>query len=377
MSEIIILQGVGQYEAMQTFSKGLHKAFLDIGISAILLDLCEVSLEEVVRLITIENPKLCISFNAIGFNIDNAPYYTKLGVNHLAILVDHPIYHIQGLDLTYKNLFISCVDNDRVNYLKNFLDFEKSFPLYHGVDKDIEPEYNNKTINISFLGSITDYNNTRFQWKSKYNEAINMILDSAIEIGMYNSFMPTDKMLDVAMDYYNIDVDYENKVNFHKALIPEIDSYLRAYHRVVFLRKIKHRKIIYGNGPWDKYIKNNATILPALSMKDTIDIMRTSKITLNCSMTTFYNGSHERPFMGTMAGSYIVSNYSPFFHDTFMDSATLVNLMDMDNLDDKIAGILCNDEERMEHVNHSRNSIIQYHTWNNRANEIVNILGLR
>ena len=377
MTDIIILKGKGQYKAIEYFSEKLHAAFNNEKIQCNIVDLSEVPPKDAMNIILDSKPKLCISFNAIGFSVNGVPYYKYLGVNLLALLVDHPIYHTPHLDLSYERLFIASVDIDRVNYIRNELKVGNSFLLYHGVDKDISSQFVNKDIDCVFLGSIIDYEKLRRQWKQKYNDTVNHLLDGAIEIGMYNSFISTDKMLDIAMEYYKVNISDKDKLEFSKALIPEIDGYLRAFHRCEVINKFKKTKItVYGNGPWENYIKGNVRVMSAVDMEEGIKIMQNSKVTLNCTMTTFYNGSHERPLMAAMAGSVVASNHTPFFEETFGKNAILKNIIDMQDFDDELQDVIGNNELRIEMAKAARKSISEKHTWNNRVLEIKRILGL-
>lgn len=379
MADIIIFKGSGQYDALQYFADKLYEAFIEENINVKLLDLLEnqLSVDDLEFLIKNERPKLFIGFNTNGFNIGETKYYKFFNVNHLAILIDHPIYHLNSLDFCANTLYISCVDEDRLSFLKNTKNYNRGFLLYHGVDSKIKFNAFDKENDMVFFGSLYDYEDKRAQWKNKYNDDIIKVLNTALEIGIYNSFMPVQDIMDLALRYCGYELHDYKQIEIGRLLITEIDGYLRNYHRHKFISNIKENKIvIHGNGCWDKYFNgcNNIDIRPEVKMNEAVNIMQKSKITINCTITGMYNGSHERPFMAAMAGSVVLSNYSPFYERVFGESAVLTSILDMNDIDNKINGILNDESLRMNMAYKARKNVAENHTWNSRVRQIMSML---
>lgn len=380
MADIIILKGQGQYNALQYFADNLNRAFREEGTESMIFDLVKMnySTEMLINFIKKEKPKLFIGFNTNGFRMNGKlDYYKYFNASHLSILVDHPRYHLDYMDLSYKDVYISCTDTERVLYLKNEVGFQNSFLLLHGVNKHIEPNYSNKDKEIVFFGSIGDYEELRMSWNEKYSNEVNKLLDTALQIGIYNSFMSIDSIIDLSLKYYNIQIEDNEKSIIYQTLYIELEQYLRNFHRRQFLGNIKSGNVvIYGNGVWEKYFANsrNVSIKHSVNMDDAIKIMRRSKMTLNCTTSLTYNGSHERPLMAAMAGSLVASNYSPFFESAFGDGALMTNFLEINSLDERIYEILNNDNLRIEMAQKARAIVSENHTWNNRARQILEML---
>lgn len=380
MADIIILKGQGQYNALEYFADNLNRAFQAEGAESMIFDLVKMnySTEMLINFMKKGKPKLFIGFNTNGFMMNGKlDYYKYFNASHLSILVDHPRYHIHGMDLSYKDIYISCTDTERVLYLKNEVGFQNSFLLFHGVSKYIEPNYSDKYEDIVFFGSIGDYEELRMSWKDKYSQEVNKLLDTALEIGICNSFMSIDSIIDFSLKYYNIQIGDNEKSTIYQALYIELEQYLRNFHRRKFLGSVKNSNmVVYGNGVWEKYFANskNVSIRHSVNMEEAIKIMRRSKMTLNCTTSLTYNGSHERPLMAAMAGSLVVSNYSPFFELAFEDGALMTNFLDIDSLDERIHEILNNDNLRIEMAQKARTIVSENHTWNNRARQVLEML---
>lgn len=377
MKDIVVFKGTGAYSVMQYFAEKLNAALNEEGLDSEIVDLSELDTIEFEKEVKIKKPKLCIGFNSMHFNYKNTAYYKYFDIKHLAFFVDHPIHHIPIIDLNYDKLFISCNDISRVNYLKNEIKFTNAFPLLLAADKKIQFSKNDKDKDVVFFGTMVDYNELRNSWKSKFSKPINKVLDDALEIGMFNSFMPIHEILNIAMLYNGYqNLNEGDKLKFQLVLLPQIDTYLRFFNRHKFIEKISKQKIdIYGNDIWHKYLHNdNITIHPAVDIETSFDLLRRSKIALNSTMTLVYNGITERVLNSAMSGSVIFSNYSPLLKEIFMDNALLTDIKDMIDIDDKLEEILKSDVKRNSMAENARSIAEKNHTWNNRVLEIKKLI---
>ena len=377
MKDIVIFKGTGAYDVMAYFSEKLCEAFLEEGIEAEIIDLVNFDSVSFEKELKVKIPKLCIGFNSMSFNFNNKSYYKYFGLKHLAIMVDHPIYHIPLIDLNYKDIYIGCNDIGRVNFLKNDIKVNNAFVLMLATDKKIEYCSENKDKDIVFFGTMVDYEAIRNSWNIKFGKPINKILNDAIEIGMYNSFMPLHEILNIALIYNgHQNIGDADKIKFQLVLLPEIDKYLRFFNRVKFIQNIKKQKIeIYGNDVWNKYLNtDNITIYPSVNIEDSLDILKRSKISLNATMTLVYNGITERVLNSAMCGSVIFSNHSPFLESIFKDSALLTDIKDMNNIDESLGEILSSDKKRIIMADSARDIVYKNHTWNSRVKDIMGLI---
>lgn len=377
VKDIVVFKGTGAYSVMQYFAEKLNAAFNEEGLESEIVDLTNFKAEKFEKKIAMKKPKLCVGFGAMHFNYKNKVYYKYFDIKHLAILVDHPIHDIALLDLNYDKLFISCNDMGRVSYLKNEIKLNNVFPLLLAADNKIEYCSENKDKDIVFFGTMVDYEEIRNSWKSKFSKPINKILNNAVEIGMYNSFMPIHEILNIALMYNGYkNISGGDKLKFQLVLLPEIDRYLRFFNRHKYVEKIKKQKIdIYGNDIWYKYINSdNVTIHPPVDIKTTLELLKRSKISLNATMTLVYNGITERVLNSAMCGSVVFSNYSPLLEEIFKDNALLVDIKDMSDIDDRLGEIINDDNKRNLMAENARSIVEKNHTWNNRVQEIKKII---
>lgn len=378
MSKILIFKGTGQYGSMEYFSESLYKSFKKTDKEVKLLDFSTVKGTAIYEELVAFKPDITIGFNSMMVTINNMKHYKFLNLKHLAILVDHPVYHLKDMDLNHKDLFISCVDESGVNYSHNKLQFNNSFLLNHGIDKDIEFKNKDKEFDVVFFGSINNCEDRREKWKNIFNPKICELLDKAIEIGIEEPNKPVNLILEVIMNYFGYKFDKETDLQFDYALIPEIESYLREYFRLKFIQSIKKHKVtVFGNGINTNILnKENIVLKNPVDFNESIKIMQKSKISLNCTVVTMYKGSHERPLNSAMAGSVVLSNYSPFFYDTFKNNASLVDINEFNTIDDRISNILSNDKMREEITKNARDAVINNHTWDHRVSDLINKFNL-
>ncbi|WP_066022696.1 MULTISPECIES: glycosyltransferase [Clostridium] len=377
MKDIVIFKGTGAYDMMQYFADKLDLAFKEEGFESGIIDLNSLDKMQFADEIKQKKPKLCIGFNSMSFNYNNIAYYRYFDLKHLSIMVDHPIYHIPTIDLNYDNLYILCNDVGRVNYLRNEIKIKNAYSMLLGADKNIECSSDKRDKDIVFFGTMIDYEELRKSWKVKFGKPINKLLNDAIEVGMYNSFLPVHEALNISMSYNGYDKISENdKMKFQLVLLPEIDGYLRFFNRHKYIEKIKTHKIhIYGNDVWTKFLNRDNVILHSpVGINDSIEILKRSKISLNATMTLVYNGITERVLNSAMCGSVVLSNYTPLLHEIFKENALLVDIKDMNNIDERLDDLINNDSKRNLMAEKARNEVEMNHTWNNRVREIANLI---
>jgi glycosyltransferase involved in cell wall biosynthesis len=115
--------------------------------------------------------------------------------------------------------------------------------------------------------------------------------------------------------------------------------------------------------------------MPPINMKKAIKVMQKTKISINCTFHILPAGTHERLLMAAMAGSVILSNYNPVFKKTFEEDAILTNYnkLEIEDAVKKINLVLENDSLREKMTINARQAVVKEHTWDNRAEKIINL----
>src|SRR5687768_8402359 len=96
---IAILSGTSRYDALEAFVQGLVAALKRQGHEVLSLGILDPARDEV--LMSRAPPvQFAISFNARGVELRQGarPYFDAIGVPLVAIMVDHPFYHLGRID---------------------------------------------------------------------------------------------------------------------------------------------------------------------------------------------------------------------------------------------------------------------------------------
>lgn len=103
-------------------------------------------------------------------------------------------------------------------------------------------------------------------------------------------------------------------------------------------------------------------------------IFRTSKINLNISLKSIVNGIPLRAFDIMGCGGFLLSNYQPDFMTFFEPDVDFVYYEDQEDLMNKVAYYLKNDEERERIARNGYEKVKKFHSYDQRVEEILNVI---
>jgi len=305
--KIDFLVADNQYDSTLTFAKGFVKALERQGVEARIIWAGEYQFSKALYEISANSPDLTCSFSDItGWDGQNLG--ELLQIPHLSILVDPVVYFLHQLKGEYS--WVSCVDEEEAQLLKEEFAFERSFFLPHGVDRALLdlPE-KERLYDVVFFGTCVDLDVVEESWKELYPVRTQKLLKEVSERVLSPEGISTLKALIEA------GVKEDEMVVMHS----EVDLYTREKNRIELLRAVKGRSVdVWGDGPWEKY-GLNAKIHPAIHFDQTVEIMRQSRVVLNSS-PRFMHGSHERIFHALACGCQVVTGDNSFVRKHFKSS---------------------------------------------------------
>lgn len=328
-----------------------------------------------------EKPLLTASFNQPAPLSDKSYFFENLQIPHLTLLLDPAIYELNLATSPYA--IVSCVDKNDCQLFQS-VPFERVFFLPHGVEKELSFDSNiERTFEVVFSGTCYDPDNLRQWWLKNYPQNVVKIIEEAVEIGLSDNHTHFYQAVMQSLLFNRVspkEVDVLRIAYF-------VDFFMRGKERIDLIKSITDAQVHIFGAPtwreelpiktWEDYFKDqkNVIIHPAVEYTESLEILKKTKICLN-SMPMFKNGSHERIFASLACGALPLTSDNLFVRDHFIEDEDLLlfQYSHLHEVNEKINHYLTNEKDRLKLVESGRKKVMNEHTWDHRAEKIVEML---
>ena len=353
-----------QYGVLPYFTKKFHEALLELGIDSRLWVVNKDEPKDFFKELQ-EDPPLCtLSFN----------YCIKgeKGIPHVNVLVDAPYYFFDQMSL--ENIIWTCTDRiDAGIYGK--LGFDNIFFLPHATEK-IDLSSDKKKYDVVMLASNIDYEEIRKQWDEQYSDGLLEVMLNSVAMMQKSPALPSYQAFVDALDAYQLNGGGIGEISLTH-IFHQIDLYIRGLDRVELVRSIKNARVdIFGSAKngigWKKYINQpNVIIHEDIPFTEALEVMKQSRVVLN-SCPTIRDGAHERVFTALAGGALVVSSESRYLREQFPPGSIIYYEGSAKaHIGPLIDDYLSNPRERASSLEIARQIVLQNHTWEQRAKQLV------
>lgn len=354
----------GRYNVLSSFTAGLLKGFQKLGAKAYTLSEC---------LNKKTMPNLTIGFNVTGY--DSWQSLMDNNIVNIMWTVDSIFaqnYEVMRQFSKNPNFILFTVTPCDTQPLIEYFPELKHAYIPHATDldlwkrQDVEKEYD-----IVLLSSIEDYEAKLEEIKSTTPEALFNLMMEIYNISMEN---PTISFWDIYQAYKAqnvLNLDAEQYVYLFRNL-----AYIIMHaKKVQTVQQLSDFNVkIFGGGPWEKYISGNIQKMGPCNLKESIDIMNKSKIVLHPHALPLSLGLHERVLNASAVETFVLSSEAITIHSEFQDTMAFFNSNTFEDLPEKLDYFLQNDEERIFKAKAARKIVEERHTWDKRAESIIQII---
>jgi len=383
IKRVCLLTNYNLYESKRYFTNKLVEAMHRHGIETLVIDVNEKVLsQDAIISLHLFNPDFTCSFNSFEQTDICGRYLCDfLELPHLSFLVDPSFYSTTLTNSPYS--IISCVDRKDCSVILSN-NFENVFFWPHAVERELVfEEGNDRPYDVVFMGSCYDYESLRASWQQRNPEAVNKVLDAAIDIVFSNDQKSLAEALVEAWNSFNFDPD---GVDF-TLLYLYLDNYTRGKDRVELIRSIKNARVhVFGElAPdnavgilgWQQYLagQQNVVIHDSVPFGEGMNVLKQSKVVLN-SMPFFRDGSHERIFTALACGCLPVSSESIYLREQFKAGEEIIFYKGSNRaaVGASIDELLANENKRQQNVMSGCEKVLRNHTWDNRVEELIKVL---
>ena len=378
IKKVLFLVGNSRYDVRKHFSVKLGEAFNRIGIKTIFFDLIPEDVNQ--RLIVIlqrEQPNLCCTFYRGDCSVITPLIWEQFRVPLLCFNIDPT----PGDILRPKSSWFhyGCCDHYHKDFMINN-GMQNIFFLGHGVESDLNVQDSQvKDIDIVFFGTSYDPEGMKRNWE-RYSPTIQNAMDKAVSTYLSDAITPYWQVVDNVLRQYDEPIN-EKTLN---SIYLDVLLYSHALDRVELLSAIKEAQVhVFGGTAnsypkpaksWKYYLgqKENIHISPSILLNDAISVMKRSKICLN-SMPYFKNGTHERLFMASCCGCLVINTHTLWVKEHFKPNRDILlyEPYKWEHVNEIIRYYLNHEQERREIAWNACQIVKQAHTWDHRAQEII------
>jgi spore maturation protein CgeB len=214
------------------------------------------------------------------------------------------------------------------------------------------------------LGTCYDFEKIANQWKEKFSaQEVRFLFEAAEEVLSSQGVSCLEAL-------------QRREVGTKLALLHgELDLYVEGKERVELLRSLENLSLhIWGRGPWKKYLPN-AKVHAPIPFQKVPTLLRQSKVVLNAA-PRFKDGSHERIFYGLACGALPLTGKNLFIQENFSEEEDILTYPhgEYQQVQEKLVAILERERERVSRVERGKEKVMQKHTWEARAEILLNFL---
>ena len=379
VSRVCLIVNYNLYESKRYFTAKFAEAMQRKGIETRIIDVNEQSLgPEMISSLRRYAPDLTCSFNTLLPVSEDKFLWDFLETPHWSILVDPALYSLQVTRSPYT--ILSCVDKSDVAYVKSS-GFENVFFFPHAVEPELyAPKNEARPYEVVFFGSCYDYESLRASWRQRNPEALNKVLDDAIDLVFGDNHTSLAEALVKAWNASKLDPTGADFIS----LFYYLDNYTRGKDRVELIRAIKDVPVhVFGELStdnavgvlgWHPYLSGQSNVIlhPSVPFDQYIEILKKSKICLN-SMPFFKNGGHERVLTGLACGVVPITTDNIYFKENFKADKELLfyNMRERGQVNAQIQHLLAHEVDRSSIAAAGGAKVHKYHTWDQRVDVLL------
>lgn len=379
---IVLYKGTFNYNVVNYFVDELYNS-LRKKHNVEIIDLNNITYaEELINIIKDKSIDMIIAFNGIGIVGDNS-IYDDLGIVFCALLVDNPYYHFDRITrVKSAKTFFGIYDEGAIKMAENMIANDKIYTnIMHGgsFHKQLEEK---KGYDVTILGGINEefIDIDKQLQVFEYDFSKRIAKELVERINTNNNITVYECMQEIIEESIPEDIKilYEFKEECAKIFII-IDRMFRMRKRYdVISTLIEHGIEVnyFGHCKCNKFNESEKFINHGpVEYEKGLEIMAKSKIVIN-DLPLFINGSHERIFSSMLNKALVISNINNYCFNMYKDKESIVFFYNMNDLVEKVNYYLKNDQERNSIVENAYKLTIEYNTWENRADEILEVYSI-
>ena len=339
------------YLSSNFFANQIGAAFEELGYE---VTVCELSKEDdldakLERYIG-QPYRLILDFNSLLPRMvldDGTPYVDRLAGPFFDYILDHPLFHYQGLSSGVKNLHAIVLDEAQQKYVEKYYEKVASvhmLPL--GATRAVYEGTKEPECRILFPGTY-DRPDKIYEMVDLSPEPLRSYMKELIEMRIEDPILPMEEGFGQLLKTHGEDLP-DDKFSLFMNAMYSVDAYIRDYFRKAAVDELVRAKIpvrLVGEG-WEKYESCNETYVTrekAVVFGLSFEKIAHADVLLNVS-PFFNHGAHDRIFAGMANHCTVLTDQNPYLKRILKDGeqVCMYSLKDIRTLSDYAAELLTN-----------------------------------
>ena len=305
--------------------------------------------------------------------------HEQIDIPHVSIMLDQPFNPCSGyLKTAFPKQIITYLDRSDELYIDRCCSVQseqhKIFMPLAGTINDNFPNITTTQRKYDILFSSSSWNPIRIWHDNKYDypKYIRRYMDEIAELMMYYPCNVKDACITVLHSHGFFDDEYYQKMSPYFWPILRFVKPMRKIETLKHLTNLGLKVDVIGNGFENQSFANKLICHGRKEYEEMLDYVSQSKVVIT-DMAGFNEGAHDRVFTGMLNGAVVVSEYSSYLDEVFVNNQDLF-MFDWQNTEQQMEVIekLISDEDyRLSIAQNAYNKAIREHTWESRANQIL------
>ena len=369
------------YSSNSFFANQMGMAFEALGYE---VDICEFTKEDDLDAVLApyigKTYKVILDFNSLMTRMveeDGTPILDMIHGPFYDYILDHPLFHYNGLTADLKNLNAIFLDEAQEAYVRRYYTGVKNtlmMPL--GATEAVSQEKSTKKPErVLFMGT---YDKPEKLWEmvELSPEPLKSYMKRLIEMRLADSILPMEEGFRRLLAEEELELSDDKFALFMNAMYP-VDAFVRDYFRKEALDWLAKRHIpvtLVGDG-WEKYKSTNESgIIREKAVVFGLSFEKIAKehILLNSS-PIFNHGAHDRIYAGMANHCVVLTDDNPYLQKHFIDGKNieLYSLKDSNDLCDRAEELLTNPALCRDIQENAYLEFKTKHTWEHRVKQLL------
>jgi hypothetical protein len=379
----VLFKGPSQYDGTRTFIDELAKVFAARGFAPAVYDLAGIPDVEaaIAQSANGEPTALVFSINILGEHRDSQGRGMSQIFNapHVLLSVDYALSLASRLRATPATTSLLCVDPTQAEGVKSIFGASRfasvGFCAHAAVGEpaiDEGPEaFAARDIPILWSGTFQKPGPP--VWNSQ-PPAVRKLYEDAVDVALSVEWMPPLDALDHVLRANGAD-PANPALQTARCDAGHIDARVRVIRRFELISRLAKLGLpltVCGNG-WEGADLPRANLLGPVSMANAVGLMRRARIVLNTN-GNFGAGAHERPLSALLAGAAVLSDYSRFYAEAFLEGEdiALYRWKALNAGLDQLARLQAEPEAAYAIAQAGGAKVAAHHRWADRMDIILN-----
>lgn len=391
---IIIFDGAGRHPALHSIVCGIKEGFSSLNENVYYCDCKKMDdLCSALDFIDRGEVKFCLGLYDMGMEWDIAEegrffIYDKYDIPHVSVMLDMPYNKcISGYDIKYEKHIITVLDYAAIDYLRYAYPDKAERVLFLPLaGMAAEGEYDifsaDKKYDVAYMACPWMYNLYREgierPWHS--NGTHQYIVSIFDDVADYLEV--TAENVWPALKLVLREKGFEGE-GYLRQMMPycwDLLLYIKTWRRIKGLEMLVKNDIkvdVFGSG-WESVPFADKLILHGdVSYEESLQVYAQSKILFQ-DAGEFNHGANDRTFNAMLNGAVLVTEYSKYLDDNFVNGQDLFmyDWQDGENQVKVIHELLVDDCRRLAVAVNAYGKASRFHTWRNRAQTILEAVHL-